>query len=172
MRKTYIYKITKFDYVCLFLFICLFFILFTEYSFEAKAATYILFFDLIVCFIMFFILKFSKIKKFKRTIILFTLLFIHFLLLLNGRDWNEGSMHSQSYVIESLAEITDILYGFILLSAFTGFIPFIIYIGFLNFISKITVNLSYKGYFVNIMRDKKEYFLNLMCDKNSENFKE
>lgn len=137
MRKTYIYEITKFDYVCLFLFICLFFILFT-YSFEAKAAPYILFFDLIVCFIMFFILKFSKIKKFKRTIILF----IHFLLLLNGRGWNEGSMHSQSYVIESLSEITDILYGFILLSAFTGFIPFIIYIGFLNFISKITANLS------------------------------
>lgn len=143
MRKTYIYEITKFDYVCLFLFICLFFILFT-YSFEAKAAPYILFFDLIVCFIMFFILKFSKIKKFKRAIILFTLLFIHFLLLLNGRGWNEGSMHSQSYVIGSLAEITDILYSFILLSAFTGFIPFIIYIGFLNFISKITANLSCK----------------------------
>ena len=61
MRKTYIYEITKFDYVCLFLFICLFFILFT-YSFEAKAAPYILFFDLIVR-LNFFIFENFKIKN-------------------------------------------------------------------------------------------------------------
>lgn len=94
--------------------------------------------NFIVCFSYFFLaLIFKSMRNYK---ILFSILIlVHILLFLNVSGWNEGSMEGSKYAIESLKDVSDILCGLFLVSAFTLFMPLVAYIGFLNFLSKAVI---------------------------------
>ena len=56
-----------------------------------------------------------------------SLIALNIFLLMNTSDWNEGRMTGSSYIIPFLKPATDTLYGLLLLSIFTAFIPLGIY---------------------------------------------
>ena len=84
---------------------------------------------LITCLLV----KIEKIRK-QYWIYYLVLVGFNYFLLINVKDWNEGSMAGSSYLIPLFKPASDALNGFLLLSIFTGFIPLLIYLAFIGFL--------------------------------------
>ena len=84
---------------------------------------------LITCLLV----KIEKIRK-QYWIYYLVLVGFNYFLLINVKDWNEGSMAGSSYLIPLFKPASDALSGFLLLSIFTGFIPLLIYLAFIGFL--------------------------------------
>lgn len=83
------------------------------------------------CFLAFLVCFLLKNNKYSCKIAFFLIVLTNILFLENTTGWNEGSMSGSSYVIPFFQYITDWLYGFLLVSAFIGGIPVIVYLLFI-----------------------------------------
>ncbi|WP_169940901.1 hypothetical protein [Campylobacter sp. RM15925] len=106
---------------------------------EGFPIIYLMIINLVICFIY---ANISIFKKLHHSILFTVLIILHLLLLFNVQGWNEGSMSGSYYYIELLKPASDLLYGLLLVSAFTFCLPLIFYILFLNSLAKLTHYLS------------------------------
>lgn len=116
-----------------------------DYTSDTKAMLSIF---TINCFLAFFISFLFKKNKHSCKIAFFLIVLTNISFLMNTSGWNEGSMTGTSYIIPFFQYITDWLYGFLLISAFMGFIPVVLYLVFIYsivlFFCKRKSETSYK----------------------------